>query len=403
MSEPRAEASLGARALLLALLAGGTAGAQSFSVNLSAGETTPGSTAPVVVEVRVHDPLPAPDITGWSLVLCYDPAALAFPLAEGAPGTVPGEFHVPGPGAPFTGTMLAAHLWVDVIDTTVGAAHAITLCGSPTVTVGGQVLPASAQPAAVGVLEGGSFLVEPGSAAVEYDPALPELPVLDVPLTILDTAPGPLLGTAGFSFGVAHDPAVATIVDVLQGPFLDAIGPDFDEVGILSTGWTSGVVYYFGGPAHFFGTPEVVKIGRYEPAETAPGGPSPSSPIVVADHLGTPPVPCVIVVNGISHEADRGLGSVTFAPIHFRRGWCNGDASLDIADPIFLLSHLFQGEPLGACPAACDGNGDGVLDIADAVTLIQYVSSGGSAPPPPFAECGGGALGLPCAIGSGCP
>ncbi|HAK96013.1 MAG TPA: hypothetical protein DCM87_13730 [Planctomycetes bacterium] len=71
----------------------------------------------------------------------------------------------------------------------------------------------------------------------------------------------------------------------------------------------------------------------------------------------------------------------------FRRGDANGDARIDIADPIATLSYLFAaGE--ARCLDAMDANDDGGIDIADAVFSLAYTFAAGPPPPPPFGACG---------------
>lgn len=73
----------------------------------------------------------------------------------------------------------------------------------------------------------------------------------------------------------------------------------------------------------------------------------------------------------------------------FRRGDCNADGGLDIADPITLLAALFPtvAPPTLPCEDACDTNDDGQLDIADAIALLSFLF--GSVPlPEPLCACG---------------
>ena len=71
----------------------------------------------------------------------------------------------------------------------------------------------------------------------------------------------------------------------------------------------------------------------------------------------------------------------------FRRGDCNGDATLDLADAVCILSYLFSGAEAG-CLDALDSQDDGALDIADAVSLLQYLFAGGAPPSRPGLSCG---------------
>ncbi|MEM7164394.1 MAG: hypothetical protein AAF581_02965 [Planctomycetota bacterium] len=74
----------------------------------------------------------------------------------------------------------------------------------------------------------------------------------------------------------------------------------------------------------------------------------------------------------------------------FRRGDCNDDGGVQIADAVFLLSGLFGGVGLTPpCADACDGNDDGNLDIADAVLILAALfSGGGPLPDPGMDNCG---------------
>ncbi|MGE3167013.1 MAG: hypothetical protein AB7O52_19070 [Planctomycetota bacterium] len=75
----------------------------------------------------------------------------------------------------------------------------------------------------------------------------------------------------------------------------------------------------------------------------------------------------------------------------FRRGNCNNDVSIDIADAVALLTLLFPpgAPPTPACFDACDANDDGVLNIADGIQLLSSLF--GSPPvvlPAPSCVCG---------------
>jgi hypothetical protein len=72
----------------------------------------------------------------------------------------------------------------------------------------------------------------------------------------------------------------------------------------------------------------------------------------------------------------------------FLRGDSNGDASVNISDPVYLLNHLFRGGPGPSCLDAADGNDDGHANLADAVYVLNALFRGGDDPPPPFPEAG---------------
>ena len=73
----------------------------------------------------------------------------------------------------------------------------------------------------------------------------------------------------------------------------------------------------------------------------------------------------------------------------FRRGDCNDDDGVNIADAVRLLLGLFRGIDLGeGCPRACDTDDDGVLAVDDAIGLLLYLFSQGAPPVRPFRRCG---------------
>ena len=73
----------------------------------------------------------------------------------------------------------------------------------------------------------------------------------------------------------------------------------------------------------------------------------------------------------------------------FRRGDCNADAMINIADGVFILNQLFgQPPPPRICEDACDINGDRMKNIADAIYLFNFLFVMGPEPPPPWPDCG---------------
>jgi hypothetical protein len=75
----------------------------------------------------------------------------------------------------------------------------------------------------------------------------------------------------------------------------------------------------------------------------------------------------------------------------FARGNANNfDAFVDIADPIYILGHLFPSPvslPLD-CRDAADANNDGLVDIADPVFVLAFLFTSGPVMPPPYPQCG---------------
>jgi hypothetical protein len=93
----------------------------------------------------------------------------------------------------------------------------------------------------------------------------------------------------------------------------------------------------------------------------------------------------------LEYGGSGGIWEISFPaaelPPSFRRGFLNGDDSVDISDAVGILLHLFAGVPV-SCPAAADVNGDAERNVTDAVYLLNYLFLGGPAPPAPFASCG---------------
>jgi hypothetical protein len=67
----------------------------------------------------------------------------------------------------------------------------------------------------------------------------------------------------------------------------------------------------------------------------------------------------------------------------FRRGDCNFDGEVDIADPPSILGHVFSGVFYPPCMDACDANDDGTIDLADSVKVLRWLFKFGSEPPAP--------------------
>ena len=115
--------------------------------------------------------------------------------------------------------------------------------------------------------------------------------------------------------------------------------------------------------------------------------------------------------NDLAMRYIAALGSGPPPPMDaFRRGDCNADGGVNIADAIFALGALFPG-PGGAnmpmCVDACDANDDEGLNIADAIATlgVLFPTGGGPAPtfPAPGANCGPDPDGtaLDCAMNTG--
>ena len=73
--------------------------------------------------------------------------------------------------------------------------------------------------------------------------------------------------------------------------------------------------------------------------------------------------------------------------IPFVRGDANQNGSVNLADAIFGLAYLFQGQQ-ATCLDAIDVNDNGAVNIADVIALLAYLFSGGPEPAVPFPTAG---------------
>jgi hypothetical protein len=89
----------------------------------------------------------------------------------------------------------------------------------------------------------------------------------------------------------------------------------------------------------------------------------------------------------------------------FVRGDCDADGTVNLTDPVYLLTRLFLGGPDLPCESSGDSDDSGVLDLSDAVFILQYLVLGGPPPPPPAGRCGVDPTQdtLPCVSFPACP
>ncbi len=81
------------------------------------------------------------------------------------------------------------------------------------------------------------------------------------------------------------------------------------------------------------------------------------------------------------------ISNLTPCEQEFRRGDCNVDGTVNIADAIFNLSYQFQMGP-SHCLDAHDVNDNGAVNIADVVFQVTHLFGMGSPIPAPFPDCG---------------
>ncbi|MGE4618716.1 MAG: hypothetical protein AAEJ04_02790 [Planctomycetota bacterium] len=410
-----------------------------YDLSISDASGAPGSS----VDVQVLLDNNGDDIQGWSFGGCHDGGALSLTaVVDGATtetvknGSPPdfnqvnvdaAEGFTVGVVICFTGCANLAQgtgyelnvASYDLIGAA-GSATQVELCstlGSPAVeilvVVGGQsILPATTAGTIELVSGPPPFSYQAGDSSADYDGNTGEATVTVSPSIVEDPAnPGFPNATQGFSMGMEHDPALLSVDSVAWNSDI-GFSPDFEGINTTpSNGWTIGVVYSFTGAntLAFETATEVLDVTYTTEASALAGLTDPTTTALSwSNALGSPPVVNVVVVGGGSLEPALVDGSLTLFPQYappdtpFIRGNCNGDASINIADGIWILNELFQAGPAGACAEACDANSDGFLDSGDAIFIISYRLLSGPVPSAPFPDCGI-VEGAECEAASYCP
>lgn len=204
---------------------------------------------------------------------------------------------------------------------------------------------------------------------------------------LLDNSMGQGLG--GWSFGMCHDPTYVQAVSSMIGD--DAAIADngnppwFFVEDIFADGFSNAaVVSRFG---FTMGPGSGLEMVRVEYELGGPGGNTTS--LDYCSTLGMPPTGVVVVIGGTSILPTTQSATLSIeVPENFRRGFCNGDATFDVADPIFLVNALFSGAGPIECPDACDANDDGSVNIADVVAFLDSLFGSGAPLPNPQTMCG---------------
>ena len=71
----------------------------------------------------------------------------------------------------------------------------------------------------------------------------------------------------------------------------------------------------------------------------------------------------------------------------FVRADVTADGTVNITDPVVLLSFLFRGEAPPSCQKSADADDNGTVNIADAVSVLNFLFSAGPHPAAPFPDC----------------
>ena len=111
----------------------------------------------------------------------------------------------------------------------------------------------------------------------------------------------------------------------------------------------------------------------------------------VLAEIATAPVPNEVGVKGGRAWITEQFGfsvQVVLLPGSFVRGEVNGDGSINVADGVAVLNHLFVTPGLD-CLESADINNDGGIDLADPISLFTYLFQSGPPPEYPFPLPGG--------------
>ncbi len=213
--------------------------------------------------------------------------------------------------------------------------------------------------------------------------------------------------TVAFSMSIQYDSSLIECVGgdaIGELAALGGTGPAYFDV-IQSVGQVDvGVVYDFVGALSIPIGPQGEALVRLDFQTTALASLGTDTPLT-----WNPVEPANVVIQTIPDQVFPELvnGLVTFDVVsltEFFRGEINGDGNYDLADTVYLLTHLFDTAQPITCVAAADGNGDGGLDISDPVYFLSHLFSFGSAPAAPYPDCGVDPVTtLSCVSFSACP
>lgn len=205
----------------------------------------------------------------------------------------------------------------------------------------------------------------------------------------LDVAAGDY---AGWSFGVCHDPGLASIISINQGATLAALTPDFDAQEDFGMGWQTATLLsstaatsLSAGLGYELYTVDYDHFGMGD------------SPLTFCQGFGaTLPVEVLFVTSGTSEAVTPTTSTGTLAAPSgppagsFIRGDADGNGVIDfVADSAYLSDALFQAGPVLDCEDTGDFNDDGSLDLADLSFMFAYGFEHHPGPvPAPFPDCG---------------
>jgi hypothetical protein len=261
------------------------------------------------------------------------------------------------------------------------------------------------------------FEYQPAPADILYDVSTGEgSGVVSITLAESPTSYGFPNPVWGWALSIGHDPTLLEPFDVGQGAAVEGInsgyGPDFWAIGIEPDGIFVGVIYSFLSSANgYYETPEEIVVVHYQTvAATLAGDLDGENTTLFGLEVGDPPVENLVVVDipGPTQSADTEVldGIVTLVPgLQLVRGDANGNGSIQpLADAIATLTYLFVSGTSVTCLDALDCNDDASVNLADPILLLSWGFAMGSQLPAPFPDCGVDPTDdlLSCDV-SGCP
>lgn len=204
----------------------------------------------------------------------------------------------------------------------------------------------------------------------------------------------------GFSFGLGHDAAVASLEAIDPGPAVAALnggmGASFFHADLAPAAGSGGTVICLASTAPPFdtfaaGSAHAIAEFRYSiDAQAADGT---TAALEFLDGLGTLPVAVAVAVQGTSASAatEPGALQVSGTPVsgdpEFVRGDATADGEIALLDAVKILNWLFGEEEI-ACVDAADANDNGSAALDDALFVLSFLFLDGAAIPPPAGACG---------------
>ncbi|MBN1419618.1 MAG: PKD domain-containing protein [Planctomycetes bacterium] len=190
----------------------------------------------------------------------------------------------------------------------------------------------------------------------------------------------------GFQLGVWFDPAVVRLRELRLSAPVENLEPEFfaptifDAQGALTAGVVFDTSPPFDGRRLTMGVRQRLggilfdMVGTAEPGDVTWIRPQ--------DGVGTPPIKNAFIVDGQEIHLDLSGGRIDVVPFWppmlrlFRRGDINDDGSMEISDPIYLLSWIFADGPAPPCLDAADLDDGGRIDIGDAINCLEFLFVG---------------------------